>query len=112
MTDQEKLAELLGKEGYQFHGYDLSKSPIQEIRRPRPARELLAIAENRWRGDKRKAKWIHISVCKSHSWAKWADASPAPHLAYEQGETEQEARMKCAIAGLQKLKEKNDGQEG
>lgn len=104
MSDQERLAMLLREDGYQFHGYDLSKSPKQEIRRAKPIPELIEIAEEMFL-DASWTKKVGKAVAHPYYYVEW-HITGWPHRIHLTGDTKQEAELRCAIAALEKLKEK------
>ena len=107
MTNQEKLAALIGEEAFYIDGpYD------DEVNR-RPARkrmcnidELIEIAEKRFI-DADERRGVVTDTHKHAAYCEWIDSDES-RLAYDICGTLDEARMACALEWMEKLKEEKD----
>ncbi len=119
MTDQERLAQLLGKEGRRAVVHkDIMGNVISRKPEPRPVSQLIESAEKRWKnlepGDERLVCLYSYASITHCSWYGEQRGNPLgigtdEQFAKAHATTEQESRAKCAIAGLKRLEEQKDG---
>ncbi len=123
MTNQEELAELIGDEGYTpFRACSINAEKYYS--KPKPPDKLIEIAEGRWL---EKHYYGEIETSRSsnglaaeHSvqpfYCKWQEDFRAEDgdevRVTATGATEQEARMACAMAGLERLQQEKEKEDG
>ncbi len=105
MTNQEKLAELIGEEGFcgAYITWHYSGKHIPGRLKPKPPDELIEIVEVRWVSENPKWNAVKYERMKTRSCCWYVSYCKMPARA--SGKTIQEARMSCAIAGMKRLKE-------